>query len=104
MNTNENVINWSVIERKYLAEQKIKAGLRAEELREKLDPEALVIQLMNLVKEADDTKVEDIPKLKFKADVLTTVLKKCMPDLRSLEVKETDNKHNTLIIEMKRDE
>lgn len=98
------IIDWAAIEKQFLSTQKVKAGLRAEQLREKLDPEALIIQLLSLVNEADSTKVEDIPKLKFKADVLTTVLKKCMPDLRSLEIKESDNKHNTLIIDMKRDD
>ncbi len=83
-----------------LADKRVKAGLRAEEVREQLDPRALIQSLLSLVNEADNVSPEDLPKLKFKADIYTTVLKKCMPDLRSLEIKESDNKHQTLVIEM----
>lgn len=94
------LIDWAQVERKVLADKRVKAGLRAEELRERMDPEPIVLQLLALVNEADRTNVVDIPRLKFKADVLTTILKKVMPDLRSLEVTEKDSKHSTLIIQM----
>jgi hypothetical protein len=94
------LINWAQVERKVLSEKRVKAGLRAEELRERMDPEPIIKQMLALVREADNVEVADIPRLKFKADVLTTILKKVMPDLRSLEVTEKDSKHSTLIIQM----
>jgi len=94
------VIDWSAIERRVLVSQKLKAGLRAEDLRERMDPEPIVRQLLHLVNEADRTPIEDLPRLKLKADILNGILKKVMPDLRSLEVTERDNKHSTLIIQM----
>lgn len=97
------VINWSQIERQVLSQKKVKAGLRAEELREKIDPEPIIKQLLHLVNEADRTPVDEIPRLKFKADTLNMVLKKVMPDLRSLEIRESDSKYSTLVIDMKRE-
>lgn len=97
------LVDWSAIQRKVLADKKVKSGLRAEELREKLDPEPIIKQLLSLVNEADRTPIEEIPRLKFKADILSGILRKCMPDLRSLEVKENDSKHSTLVIQMNRD-
>lgn len=94
------LINWHQIERQVLSQKKVKAGLRAEDLREKIDPEPIIQQMLQLVHEADRIPVEDIPRLKFKADVLATILKKVMPDLRSLEVTERESKHSTLIIQM----
>ena len=94
-------IDFNALNKTILAEKKAINGLKAEELRNKLDPEALIIAMLDLVKEADITSVEDLPRLQFKASIYTTILRKCMPDLRSLEVKESDNKHATLIIDMK---
>ena len=90
----------AMMRKEILAEKKVKAGIRAEEVREMLDPKALIESLLLLVESADYVSVEDLPRLKFKADIYTTVLKKCMPDLRSLEIKESASKHQTLIIEM----
>jgi hypothetical protein len=98
-NMNE-VIDWTAIERQVLSQKKVKSGLRAEELRERIDPEPIIRQMLSLVNEADRTPVEDIPRLVFKANTLNMILKKVMPDLRSLEVSEKDNKHSTLIIQM----
>jgi hypothetical protein len=98
-NMNE-VIDWTAVERQVLSQKKVKSGLRAEELRERIDPEPIIRQMLSLVNEADRTPVEDIPRLVFKANTLNMILKKVMPDLRSLEVSEKDNKHSTLIIQM----
>ncbi len=94
------VIDWTAVERQVLSQKKVKSGLRAEELRERIDPEPIIRQMLSLVNEADRTPVEDIPRLVFKANTLNMILKKVMPDLRSLEVSEKDNKHSTLIIQM----
>lgn len=94
------IIDWPSIEKQVLSQKRVKSGLRAEELRERIDPEPIIKQLLSLVNEADRTPVEEIPRLVFKANTLNMVLKKVMPDLRSLEVSEKDNKHSTLIIQM----
>jgi hypothetical protein len=94
------IIDWATIEKQVLSSKRVKSGLRAEELREKIDPEPIIRQMLSLVQEADRTPVEDMPRLAFKANTLNMVLKKVMPDLRSLEVSEKDNKHSTLIIQM----
>lgn len=93
-------INWQQIERSILNEQKVKTGLKTEELRDRIDPEPIVQGLLQLVTDADTADLVDLPRLRFKADVLFGVLKKVMPDLRSLEVSEKDNKRSTLIIQM----
>lgn len=94
------IIDWPSIEKQVLSQKRVKSGLRAEELRERIDPEPIIKQMLSLVSEADRTPIEDIPRLVFKANTLNMVLKKVMPDLRSLEVSEKDNKHSTLIIQM----
>jgi hypothetical protein len=103
-----NNIDMQQIKRRYesqvLSEKKVKTGIRAEELREKLDPEAAIVGLMNLGEQAKTCLLEDIPRLQFQAQILTTILKKCMPDLRTLEVKGDGNKATTLIIDMTRPE
>ena len=85
---------------KLLSEKKVKAGLRAEELRDKLDPEAAIRELLSLGEEAKTCDLADLPRLQFRATLVTTILKKCMPDLRSLEVKDGNQKTTTLIIDM----
>lgn len=89
-------------ESKVLADKRVKAGLRAEELREKLDPEAAIIDLMSLGEQSKTCELADLPRLKFQADILTTILRKCMPDLKTLEVKEKNSSATTLIIDMKK--
>ena len=93
-------INWVSIERSILNEQRVKSGLKTEELREKIDPEPIIKGLLTLVGDADTCELVDLPRLRFKADVMFGILKKVMPDLRSLEVSEKDNKRSTLIIQM----
>jgi len=93
-------INWLSIEKSVLNSHKISNGIKAEELRSRIDPEPIIENLLKLVSDADDCELEDIPRLRFKADVMFGILKKVMPDLRSLEVSEKDNKKSTLIIQM----
>ena len=95
-----NEVNWQQIERIILGEQRVKTGLKTEELREKIDPEPIIQGLLQLVSDADSVDLVDLPRLRFKADVMFGVLKKVMPDLRSLEVSEKDSKRSTLIIQM----
>ena len=70
------VIDWTAVERQVLSQKKVKSGLRAEELRERIDPEPIIRQMLSLVNEADRTPVEDIPRLVFKANTLNMILKK----------------------------
>jgi hypothetical protein len=87
-------------EAQILSEKKVKAGLRAEELREKLDPESAIVGLLQLGEEAKTCDLVDLPRLQFRATILTTILKKCMPDLKALEISSERSKVNTLIIDM----
>lgn len=97
-------INFNEIQRKYdmqvLSEKRVKAGLRAEELRESLDPGAAVQGLLNLGEESRTCPLEDLPRLQFQANILTTILRKCMPDLKALEVKEKANNFTRLVIDL----
>lgn len=93
-------VNTHEVNKLILADKKVKSGLRAEEVREQLDPKSIIQSLLQLAEDADTADIEDLPKLKFKAEIYTTVLKKCMPDLRSLEIKENNSKYKKLVIEM----
>jgi hypothetical protein len=68
--------------------------------REQLNPAELIGQMLDLAQEADYADAERLEQLKFKADVFKTVLKKCMPDLRSTEVTERSQKTSRLVIDM----
>lgn len=93
-------VNWSAVERSILGAQRVRNGLKAEELREKIDPEPIVQALLSLVNQADLVDIDDLPRLRLKSDILFGVLKKVMPDLRALEVSEKEKKQSTLIIQM----
>ena len=92
-----DVVTLNDINKIILNSKKVKAGIRAEEVRERLDPEALVNALLQLARDVD---ADNIAVLTFTADIYATVLKKCMPDLRSLEIKEGTSKTQQLVIEM----
>lgn len=87
---------------KMLTSKRLKSGLRAEELREQMNPQVIMQALLDLTDEADGTKIKNLPRLKFKADIYTTLLKKCMPDLRSLEIKESSSAKSSLTINVGR--
>ncbi len=97
-------IDFADIERRYnlkvLSDKKVKAGLRAEELRESLDPGAAIQGLLNLGEESRTCDLSDLPRLQFQASILTTILRKCMPDLKALEVKEKANNFTRLVIDL----
>jgi hypothetical protein len=84
-----------------IADRKDSNDLRAEQVRASLNPAALVEELHQLCEESKICEIEDLERLKFRAGVVTTILKKCLPDLRSLEVKEKEKNYSRLIIEMK---
>lgn len=90
-------------EQNLLSKKRLKTGLRAEELREKLDPEAAILGLLQLGEESKTCDLVDLPRLQFRASILTTVLRKCMPDLKALEVKEKQSNFMKLIIDMDND-
>ena len=83
-----------------ITSKRVKAGLRAETLRESMDPHAIMQAMVGLVEQADTIPIAELPKLKFKADIYSTLLRKCMPDLRSLEIKENSSSKSTLTIRM----
>lgn len=79
---------------------KTNSSLRAEQAREQIDPVRMVTELYGLLAEADNTTIEELPRLVFKSTVYTTLLKKVLPDLKSMEVKEGGLKANRLLIDM----
>jgi hypothetical protein len=104
MDISPNEMTVNDMRRAILAEKRVKAGLRAEELREKLDPESAIRGLLDLGEEAKSCDIIDLPRLQFRATILTTILRKCMPDLKALEVKEKANNYSRLIIDLGDDE
>lgn len=89
------------LQRYILSEKKTKTNLRAEELRERIDAEATIRSLLDLVQDASDCPIAELPRLQFKAMILTTILRKVMPDLKALEISEKQQNKTALIIDMK---
>ncbi len=97
---NEIVVDWSLVGKSVLAKKKNTNLQRAEDIRARMDIEYLVTELHNLAKQADYADLKELPRLAFKADIYKTLLKKCLPDLRSLEVQQDNQKHARLTIVM----
>jgi hypothetical protein len=90
-----------------LAEKKVNAALKAEEIRERIDAESLVKQIYSLVDEVDaalELKVEQqvtaIQAIKLKHEILAGLLRKVVPDVRAVEVKSGQSDSSRLIIDM----
>lgn len=66
---------------------------RAENIRAKMDPQLYIEQLGKLFLEADAVNdMLELQKLKFKADQLHLLLKKCLPDLQTIKIEEAPAK------------
>ena len=76
------------LEKALLRINKLENENRAEEVRAKLDPEAYIEGLQELMQESRviDTDLMKLQRLKFQADIYLALLKKCLPDLKALEV------------------
>jgi hypothetical protein len=90
-----------------LAEKKVNAALKAEEIRERIDSEGLVNQIYSLVDEVDqvlamplDRQLPAIAAIKLKHEILSGLLKKVVPDVRAVEVKSGQSDSSRLIIDM----
>ena len=90
-----------------LAEKKVNAALKAEEIRERIDAESLVHQIYSLVDEVDqvlvmplDRQLPAIQAIKLKHEILAGLLKKVVPDVRAVEVKSGQSDSSRLIIDM----
>jgi hypothetical protein len=88
------------VSRNILSTKKIASSIRAEDARDKIDPEAIINRLIDLLDEADTTPPECIGRLNVKVQVLTVLLKKSMPDLRALEITDNKTKFSRLIIDV----
>jgi hypothetical protein len=69
-------------------ELKLDNLMRAEDVRAKMNPEEYITMLHMLYMQADTCELQDLDRLKFKANILTTMLKKCLPDLKSIQTTE----------------
>ena len=93
--------------RQILAEKKVNAALKAEEIRERIDAESLVKQIYSLVDEVDqvlvmplDRQVPVVAAIKLKHEILAGLLRKVVPDVRAVEVKSGQSDSSRLIIDM----
>lgn len=77
-----------------------KNKLKAEQVREKIDIMSCIAKLGDLIEQSKTCPIEDLERLKFQASVITTILKKVMPDLKSIEVSEKNNNTRKLIIDL----
>lgn len=76
------------LEKALLRINKLENENRAEEVRAKLDPEAYIEGLQELLTASKviDTDLMKLQRLKFQADIYLALLKKCLPDLKALEI------------------
>jgi hypothetical protein len=80
--------------------KKEKNLLKAEEVRSAIDIEACIAKLTNLYERAEVCDLEDIDRLRFQASIVTTILKKALPDLKAIEISEKPNNAKKLIIDL----
>ena len=83
-----------------IRESKDTTDIMAEKIRSQLDPQPLLNELFTLYAEADGADLERLEVLKFKKSILTDILKKCMPDLKAVEVANKGGKFSKLIIDL----
>lgn len=69
-----------------LKHQRYQNALRSEEVRETLDPASLITDLYEYRDQLKDCLEEDIPRIKEQVSITNALLKKCLPDLKALEV------------------
>jgi hypothetical protein len=74
------------VEKALLTMNKVENGIRAEEVRSRLDPESYIEGLQELLAESRSVPVEDLQRLKFRADIYLALLRKSLPDLKSIEI------------------
>lgn len=94
------MITESELRKMLVEDRKVANDLKAEQVRASLDPKIMLTELANLCEESKTCDIEDLERLKFRASIVTTMLKKCLPDLKSIEVKEKPNNFSKLIVEM----
>jgi hypothetical protein len=102
---NNNVIQ--MVNKQILAEKKVNAALKAEEIRERINAEELVHQIYALVDEVDqvlvmplDRQLPAVAAIKLKHEILSGLLKKVVPDVRAVEIKSGQSDSSRLIIDM----
>lgn len=88
------------IQKIMILDRKNQNDLRAEQVRASLDPKALIEELCVISEDSKVCPLEDLERLKLRSSICLSILKKCLPDLRSLEVTEKEKKYSKLIIEM----
>jgi hypothetical protein len=85
-----------------IREKQVKNNLRAETLRESLDPEAILTQLFEVVIMTKTCDKDEVAALSLRTNILLAILKKCLPDLKQVEVKGLNTKNSTLTIDLTR--
>jgi len=78
--------NTLVFERTLLKMKKLDNELQAENVRARLNPGGYIENLQSLIDESKKCEIEELPRLKFQADIYLAMLRKCLPDLKAVEL------------------
>jgi hypothetical protein len=89
----EDPINW------LYRKTKEDNALRAEQLRENIDTGAILDELAVVYDSIDEIEIRELPRLALKSNILLALLKKTIPDLKAVEIKEKINNYSRLIIQ-----
>jgi hypothetical protein len=86
-----------------LKEKRYQNKLNAEQVRESIDSQAILERMLSLIDDVkntpDESKLLAITSARFEFEILNTVLKKALPDIRPIEVKD-GKKSSTLILKL----
>ena len=82
-----------------IKEQEKAKEYSAEEIRKLIDPAASINALADILVQADTVDLMDLPRLRLKMDIHIAMLKKTIPDLKALEIKERKQTKARLVIE-----
>lgn len=84
----------------YVRLKKADSDMKAEQVRNAMSPALIVAELVGIADEANTCHIDDLPRLQLRANIQFGLLKKCLPDLRSLEIKEKSTNARRLVIDL----
>jgi hypothetical protein len=84
----------------YVKMKKIQSDMKAEQLRASMSPADIVNILNSISEQAMICHIDDLPRLQLVSNIQFGLLKKCLPDLRTLEIKEKTSNARRLIIDL----
>ena len=72
---------------------------KANEIRESINVQGCLNLLAGLLQESRTCELAELERLRFQSDIITKILKKALPDLKSIEITENQFKHHRLTID-----